>query len=113
MQAAVQRAASQWSAQSMTPSTAADQVASALQQLQRDSQQQRLIVQHVKSIEAKLNTFEGSILTAGSSALALLLPCMHCTCMTKYLHLSKCKCCASFQQTLEASAQYVLMLMLQ
>lgn len=41
-------------------------MASALQQLQRDSQQQQIVVKHVKSIEAKLNALEGSVVTAGN-----------------------------------------------
>ena len=65
LQAAIQQAASQWSVQSMTPSAAADSMASALQQLQQDSQQQQIIIKHVKSIEAKLNALEGSVITAG------------------------------------------------
>ena len=65
MQAAIQRAASTWQVQNMSPSAASDRIASALQQLQKDSQQQQAIVKHVKSIEAKLNALEGSVLTAG------------------------------------------------
>ena len=52
----------------MTPTLAADSTALALQQLQRDSQQQQIIAKHVKSIEAKLNALEGSVVTAGKSA---------------------------------------------
>ena len=66
LQAAIQQAASQWPGQSMTPTAAADSMASALQQLQRDSQQQQIVVKHVKSIEAKLNALEGSVVTAGN-----------------------------------------------
>ena len=65
MQAAIQQAATQWPVQSMTPTLAADSVALALQQLQRDSQQQQIIAKHVKGIEAKLNALEGSVVTAG------------------------------------------------
>ena len=72
LQAAIQRAATQWPVQSMTPSSAADNVASALQQLQRDSQQQQIITKHVKSVEAKLNALEGSVVTAGTLGLKLL-----------------------------------------
>lgn len=76
LQAAIQRAATQWPVQSMTPTSAADSVASALQQLQRDSQQQQLIVKHVRSIEAKLNALEGSVVTAGMLDLnRLASPC--------------------------------------
>ena len=66
LQAAIQQAATQWPVQSMTPTLAADSVALALQQLQRDSQQQQIIAKHVKSIEAKLNALEGSVVTAGN-----------------------------------------------
>ena len=50
----------------MSPAAASD-IAHALQQLQKDSQQQQVITKHVKSIEAKLNALEGSVLTAGES----------------------------------------------
>ncbi|KAL3147608.1 hypothetical protein ABBQ38_014660 [Trebouxia sp. C0009 RCD-2024] len=68
VEAAIHRAATQWPVQSMTPSAAADSVATALQQLQRDSQQQQIIMKHVKSIEGKLNALEGSVVTAGMNA---------------------------------------------
>lgn len=65
MQAAIQQAASSWQVQNMSPDAAAGSVASALQQLQKDSQQQKITSKHVKGIEAKLNALEGSVLTAG------------------------------------------------
>ena len=65
MQAAIERAASTWQVQNMSPSAASDKIAIALQQLQKDSQQQQAMVKHIKSIEAKLNALEGSVLTAG------------------------------------------------
>ncbi len=51
----------------MPPGAAADNIANALKQLQKDSQQQQALVKHVKSIEAKLNALEGSVLTAGKA----------------------------------------------
>ena len=66
LQVAIQQAATQWPVQSMTPTSAANSVALALQQLQQDSQQQQIIVKHVKSIEAKLHALEGSVVTAGN-----------------------------------------------
>ena len=65
LQAAIQRAASRWAVQSMSPHAAAESITSALQQLQKDSQQQLMIAKHVRGIEAKVNALEGSILTAG------------------------------------------------
>lgn len=52
----------------MSPAAASDSIAHALQQLQKDSQQQQVITKHVKSIEAKLNALEGSVLTAGEGS---------------------------------------------
>lgn len=52
----------------MSPTAASDSIAHALQQLQKDSQQQQVITKHVKSIEAKLNALEGSVLTAGEGS---------------------------------------------
>ena len=51
----------------MSPTATSDSIAHALQQLQKDSQQQQVITKHVKSIEVKLNALEGSVLTAGKS----------------------------------------------
>lgn len=73
LQAAIHRAATQWPVHSMSPSLAADTVATALQQLQRDSQQNQIIIKHVKIIEAKLNALEGSVVTAGTLAFKLSL----------------------------------------
>ena len=49
----------------MSPHAAAESITSALQQLQKDSQQQLMIAKHVRGIEAKVNALEGSVLTAG------------------------------------------------
>ncbi|DBB01005.1 hypothetical protein WJX77_011002 [Trebouxia sp. C0004] len=68
IEVAIARAAKTWQVQSMSPTTASDSIAHALQQLQKDSQQQQVITKHVKSIEAKLNALEGSVLTAGLNA---------------------------------------------
>ncbi|KAL0047178.1 hypothetical protein WJX82_008722 [Trebouxia sp. C0006] len=67
IEAAIARAAQTWQVQRMSPAAASD-IAHALQQLQKDSQQQQVITKHVKSIEAKLNALEGSVLTAGLNA---------------------------------------------
>ena len=61
----------------MSPSAASDRIASALQQLQKDSQQQQAMVKHIKSIEAKLNALEGSVLTAGK------ISCAKCSMSTR------------------------------
>ncbi|KAL0033584.1 hypothetical protein WJX79_005150 [Trebouxia sp. C0005] len=68
IEAAITRAAQTWQVQRMSPTAASDSIAHALQQLQKDSQQQQVITKHVKSIEAKLNALEGSVLTAGLNA---------------------------------------------
>lgn len=96
VQAAIQQAARQWPVQSMTPTTAADSVASALQQLQRDSQQQHLIVKHVKSIEAKLNALEGSVVTAGMCDLSPSVVC--CAVCNSDMHSRLCTVTACSQR---------------
>ena len=77
MQYAVQQAAAHWQVQSMSPVAAAEQIASALEQLQKDSQQQLMVAKHVKTIEAKLNALEGSVLSAGRSLLMQIWSLLH------------------------------------
>jgi len=71
----------------MSPAAASDSIAHALQQLQKDSQQQQVITKHVKSIEAKLNALEGSVLTAGESS-CIRLPFAACICIQNFCSLA-------------------------
>ncbi len=85
----------------MSPTAASDSIAHALQQLQKDSQQQQVITKHVKSIEAKLNALEGSVLTAGEDS-CISLPFAACICIQDFCSL------ASFSNTKHLSCVSML-----
>ncbi len=87
----------------MSPAAASDSIAHALQQLQKDSQQQQVITKHVKSIEAKLNALEGSVLTAGEST-CIRLPFVASMCIQDFCSL------ASFFHTKHLSCVSMLIL---